>query len=720
MKKLTKITMLSLLLLLITALVMGCSNDKNTKQETYTIATDVTFAPFEYKDKGEYVGIDMDLLRAIAKDQDFKVEIKPLGFNAAVQALESKQVDGVIAGMSITPEREAKFSFSKPYFDSGVVMAVADKDDSVKDYSDLKGKRVAIKTGTEGASFAESIKSKYGFKTVTFDDSANMYDDVKTGNSVAAFDDYPVLAYGVKEGNGLKIVTPKEKGNSYGFAVNQSGNEELLKRFNKGLANLKESGEYDKIISKYLGESNEKSKQVKLDRDKKYAIATDTTFAPFEFVDKNGDFVGIDMDIVKAIAKDQNFKYEIKSVGFNSAVQALESNQVDAVIAGMSITPERQAKFNFSDPYFDSGVVMAVAKDDDKVKSYDDLKGKKVAVKTGTEGATFANSVKEKYGFTTVAFDDSDSMYNDVKAGNSVAVFDDYPVLAYGVKNGNGLKLVTDKEKGNSYGFAVGKERNGELLNAFNTGLKNIKASGEYQKIQDLYLKTDTPQTAAKDKTFFGLIKANYPDLLKGLGMTILLTAISLAIASVVGVMFGFMRVSTNPIVRWISIIYIDIFRGTPLIVQAFFIYFGVPTAFDFRLSAFAAGIITLSLNAGAYMAEIVRGGIQSVDSGQMEAARSLGLPYKTAMRRVVIPQAIRVMIPSFVNQFVMTLKDTSILSIIGIYELTQSGKIIIARDLESLKIWLIVGIMYFIVIMCLTKVSDFLERRMANGKVKR
>ncbi|EUJ39272.1 Amino acid ABC transporter, amino acid-binding/permease protein [Brochothrix campestris FSL F6-1037] len=721
MKKLTKLTMLSLLLLIVTVIAMGCSNEKDSAQKTYTIATDVTFAPFEYKDKGEYVGIDMDLLQAIAKDQDFKVEIKPLGFNAAVQALESKQVDGVIAGMSITPERQAKFSFSDPYFDSGIVMAVADKDNTVKSYQDLKGKRVAIKTGTEGATFAESIKAKYGFKTVTFDDSANMYDDVKAGNSVAVFDDYPVLAYGVNEGNGLKIVTPKEKGNSYGFALNQTGNEELLKKFNKGLANLKASGKYDEIISTYLGETQSSaSKQVTLDRDKTYTIATDTTFAPFEFVNKKGEFVGIDMDLVKAIAKDQNFMYEIKSVGFNSAVQALESNQVDAVIAGMSITPERKAKFAFSDPYFDSGVVMAVAEDDDQVTSYDDLKGKRVAVKTGTEGATFANSIKQKYDFTPVAFDDSDSMYNDVKTGNSVAVFDDYPVLAYGVKNGNGLKLVTDKEKGNSYGFAVGKNKNADLLTAFNTGLANIKTSGEYQKIQDTYLKTDKAETVAKDKTFFGLIKANYPDLMKGLGMTILLTAISLAIASVVGILFGFMRVSANPFVRWISIIYIDIFRGTPLIVQAFFIYFGVPTAFDFRLSAFAAGIITLSLNAGAYMAEIVRGGIQSVDSGQMEAARSLGLPYKTAMRRVIIPQAIRVMIPSFVNQFVMTLKDTSILSIIGIYELTQSGKIIIARDLESLKIWLIVGIMYFIVIMCLTKVSDFLERRMANGKVKR
>ena len=124
--------------------------------------------------------------------------------------------------------------------------------------------------------------------------------------------------------------------------------------------------------------------------EKTYTIGTDITFAPFEFQDVNGDFVGIDMDLLKAIAKDQGFNYEIKPLGFNAAVQALESKQVDAVIAGMSITEERAKKFDFSDPYFDSGVIMAVDEDNESVSSYEDLKGERVAVKTGTEGASFA------------------------------------------------------------------------------------------------------------------------------------------------------------------------------------------------------------------------------------------------------------------------------------------------------------------------------------------
>lgn len=129
-------------------------------------------------------------------------------------------------------------------------------------------------------------------------------------------------------------------------------------------------------------------------KEKVYQIATDITFAPFEFQDVNGDFVGIDMDLMAAIAKDQGFKYEMKPLGFNAAVQALESKQVDAVIAGMSITDERQMKFDFSEPYFDSGIIMAVDSDNDKVSSYKDLKGQKVAVKTGTEGQALQKASK--------------------------------------------------------------------------------------------------------------------------------------------------------------------------------------------------------------------------------------------------------------------------------------------------------------------------------------
>jgi polar amino acid transport system substrate-binding protein len=200
------------------------------------------------------------------------------------------------------------------------------------------------------------------------------------------------------------------------------------------------------------------------------------------------------------------------------------------------------------------------------------------------------------------------------------------------------------------------------------------------------------------------------------MGNTLLYTLVSLLVAFILGLVFGFMKVSHNKVFRGIATVFVDIFRGIPLIVLAFFIYFGIPQALDFKMPLFVAAVLTLSLNAGAYVTEIIRGGIQSIDPGQMEAARSLGLPYRTAMLKIILPQAVKIMIPSFINQLVITLKDTSILSVIGLVELTQSGKIIIARTFQSFDIWLVVAVMYLIVITVLTKISNRLEGRVRRG----
>jgi polar amino acid transport system substrate-binding protein len=222
-----------------------------------------------------------------------------------------------------------------------------------------------------------------------------------------------------------------------------------------------------------------------------FIIATDTTFAPFEFQDAGGNYVGVDIELLAAIAQDQGFAYELKPLGFSAAVAALESNQADGVIAGMSITEERQAKYDFSAPYYDSGVVMAIRADNGEVRGYEDLRGKRVAVKTGTEGATFAESIVSQYGFTLVYFDESPFMYEEVKAGNSAACFEDYPVMGYGISQGNGLKMVTGMEKGSSYGFAVIKGRNQELLQQFNAGLEKLRQSGVYDSILNKYIATE-------------------------------------------------------------------------------------------------------------------------------------------------------------------------------------------------------------------------------------
>jgi His/Glu/Gln/Arg/opine family amino acid ABC transporter permease subunit len=174
---------------------------------------------------------------------------------------------------------------------------------------------------------------------------------------------------------------------------------------------------------------------------------------------------------------------------------------------------------------------------------------------------------------------------------------------------------------------------------------------------------------------FFALLQESMPLLLQGLALTLQLSALSLAIAMVLGILASLMGMSRNPVLRAINKVYVAIIRGTPLLVQGFFIYFGLTGVLGIRISAFAAGTIALSLNAGGYLSEIFRGGIQAVDPGQREAARSLGLSARQTTWRIIIPQAIRICIPSVVNQWCITIKDTSIISVIGLAELTKMGQ---------------------------------------------
>ncbi len=221
----------------------------------------------------------------------------------------------------------------------------------------------------------------------------------------------------------------------------------------------------------------------------KFVIATDTAFAPFEFTNDKNEFVGIDVEILAAIAEDQGFTYELSALGFDAALAAVQTGTADGVIAGMSITDKRKETFDFSTAYYNADVTMAVAKGS-SVASLEDLKGQKVAIKTGTNGADYAKSIADQYGFTIVEFKDSPTMYQDVVLGNTVACFEDYPVMAYSIKKGAQMQIPKGMTSaGSSYGFAVSKGKNTELLEMFDKGLENIKKNGKFQEIVDKYTK---------------------------------------------------------------------------------------------------------------------------------------------------------------------------------------------------------------------------------------
>lgn len=697
--------------------------------ETIKIVSDTAYAPFEFKDSDQvYKGIDVDIIKKVAELQGWDYDMTFPGFDAAVNAVQSGQADALMAGTTVTEARKKVFTFSDTYYDTAVVIYTR-SDNKISSYEELKGKVVGVKNGTAAQSFLEENKDKYGYTLKTFDTSDLMNNSLDSGSIDAAMDDEPVVQYAIKQGKAYAINMDGEKVGSFAFAVKKGSKYEyLVDEFNEALSQMKEDGTLEEIISQWTGEtttsavpetstaSGQKATPVK----DVYKIASDSSFAPFVFQDDSNKYTGIDMSLINAIAKDQGFTLDISNPGFDAAVNAVQSGQADGMIAGMSITDERKETFDFSDPYYTANAIIGVKKNS-SIKSYEDLNGKTVGVKNGTASQTFLEENKDKYGYKIKTFADASPMYDSLKAGSVDAVMDDEPIIKYAIKQGQDLATPIEGTPVGEYGFAVKKGSNPELIEMFNNGLANLKASGKYEEILNQYLADSSSSTSTKtadETTIWGLLSNNYKQLLSGLGTTVALALVSFALALIVGIIFGMMSVSPVKALRIISAIFVDVIRGIPLMIVAAFIFWGIPnllesiTGQQSPINDFVAGTIALTLNGGAYIAEIVRGGIEAVPSGQMEASRSLGIPYNTTMRKVILPQAFKLMLPNFINQFVISLKDTTIISAIGLVELFQTGKIIIARNYQSFRMYAILAVLYLVIITLLTRLAKRLEKR--------
>lgn len=704
--------------------------------DTIDIVFDNAYAPFEFKDSDQvYKGLDVDIINEVAKRSGWNMNQSFPGFDAAVNAVQSGSADALMAGTTITEARKQVFTFSDPYFDTKIIVATT-KANKISSYEDLKGKTVGVKNGTAAQTFLEENKDKYGFSIKTFDTGDLMYNSLATGAVNAVMDDEAVIQYAIQQGQDLSLDIPGEPIGSFGFSVKKGSKYEyLVDDFNKALAEMKEDGTYEAIMNKWFGSSTtstdstdyasrlsltgsttSKATPVK----SSYTIVADSSFAPFEYQDESGKYVGIDMELIKAIAEQQGFTITIQNPGFDAALNAVQAGQADAVIAGMSITDARKEIFDFSDAYYTSNILLAVKNGSD-IASYEDLKGKTVGAKNGTASYTFLESNKDKYGYTLKAFDEASGMYDSLNSGSIDALMDDEAVLLYAIQQGRDFAIPIPGEKSGEYGFAVKKGANPELIEMFNNGLATLVESGKYDEILNKYFnsteETSATTSTVDETTIVGLLKNNYGQLLSGLGITVGLALLSFAIAIVIGIIFGMFAVSPVKALRVIASVFVDVVRGIPLMIVAAFIFWGIPnliesiTGQQSPINDFVAGTIALSLNSGAYIAEIVRGGIQAVPAGQMEASRSLGISYGTTMRKIILPQAGKIMLPNFINQFVITLKDTTIISAIGLVELFQAGKIIIARNYQSFRMYAILAIIYLVVITLLTRLARKLEK---------
>ena len=210
----------------------------------------------------------------------------------------------------------------------------------------------------------------------------------------------------------------------------------------------------------------------------------------------------------------------------------------------------------------------------------------------------------------------------------------------------------------------------------------------------------------------FELMQNAFPLLIAGACITVEITALTVFFGMIIGICVSLIRMSDFKILRWLGNVYVDFIRGTPLLIQIFLVYFALPSIIGHRVDAYFAAISACSINSGAYMAEVFRGGIQSIDIGQMEAGRSLGMTWWQTMRYIILPQAFKRIIPPRGNEFIAMLKDSSLVSVIGFEELTRRGQLIIARTYASFEIWMAVAIIYLILTFTVARLTGLLERK--------
>ncbi|HDC8093264.1 TPA: ABC transporter permease subunit [Staphylococcus aureus] len=453
-------------------------------------------------------------------------------------------------------------------------------------------------------------------------------------------------------------------------------------------------------------EQNQTWEKIKERGELRVGLSAD--YAPMEFehtVNGKTEYAGVDIDLAKKIAKDNNLKLKIVNMSFDSLLGALKTGKIDIIISGMTSTPERKKQVDFSDSYMMTKNIMLVKKD--KVSEYKDIKdfnNKKVGAQKGTEQEKIAQTEIENASITSL------SRLPDVilalKSGKVEGAVVEKPVAeAYLKQNPKlGISNVKFNEEEKDTVIAVPKD-SPKLLSQINKTIKEVKDKG----LIDKYM-TNAANAMNDDSGFISKYGSFF---LKGIKITILISLIGVALGSILGAFVALMKLSKIKIISWIASIYIEILRGTPMLVQVFIVFFGITAALGLDISALVCGTIALVINSSAYIAEIIRAGINAVDKGQMEAARSLGLNYRQTMKSVIMPQAIKNILPALGNEFVTLIKESSIVSTIGVGEIMFNAQVVQGTSFDPFTPLLVAAALYFVLTFVLTRIMNMIEGRL-------
>ncbi len=446
-------------------------------------------------------------------------------------------------------------------------------------------------------------------------------------------------------------------------------------------------------------------------------------------IDGNQEYAGgYDVEIAKIIAEKLGKELVVVKTEWDGLVPALQSGKIDAIIAGMSPTAERKETIDFTDIYYKSDLVMVVLKGGsfENATSIQDFSGAKITAQLNTFHYSVIDQINGVQKQT--AMDNFPAMRVALQSGIIDGYVSERPEgVSASAKNKN-FVMVEFKE-----GFAtneedtaisVGVAKGSNLTDKINEILAGV-SQDERQKLMEEAIKNQ-PGSEEENTSFdwvVSIIKENGPMFLRGAGMTLLISMIGTVLGFVLGLIVGVIKTIPVPakkgkkfiqkLINILLAVYVEIFRGTPMIVQSMVIYYGSALAFGIHMNPIGAAIFIVSINTGAYMSEIIRGGIVSIDKGQFEAAQAIGMNHFQTMKNVVLPQVIRNILPATGNEFVINIKDTSVLNVIAVTELYFQTKSVAGNNFRYFESFFVACVIYFVMTFTVTRILRYIENRL-------
>lgn len=460
--------------------------------------------------------------------------------------------------------------------------------------------------------------------------------------------------------------------------------------------------------------------------------------APYVFRDPKdlSRLIGFEVELADALGRALKRPAVFVQNQWDALIPGLQRGNYDLALNGLEITEDRRQQINFSLPYYVTTLQLSVRVEDTAIKSLADLKGKRV----GALKYSFAQRVLEQAGgLKVITYDSLPNQYQDLANGRLDAVLNDYPIAVYYSRPNPKLKFTGAPLERVLYGIGLRKEDTA-LLQQVNEALLGLIKSGELRRIYEqwglwneetakLFAEFTAPQAQAladytqavtRKLTWRERLKqyASYVPilLLQGAPMTLLISILGMALAVAFGLLLALVNLYAPRPLGWMARAYVELFRGTPLLIQLYLIFYGLPNV-GIKLSPLVAAVVGLGLNYAAYEAENYRAGIQAIPRGQMEAAVSLGMTRAQALRYVVVPQAMRLVIPPVTNDFIALFKDSSIVSVITMVELTKVYGQLASTYYDYIGVGILAAAIYFLMGLPFVRLARWAERRLATDQ---